>query len=150
MFTYEFDYIPIKVGEKMIARVEQDDEVINVTIGDTYLGTMIEDSGSEYGFVTDDEPLQAELPDFSMAFKEALAVENLPAALHQIYGQNLIAWTWTDEKNLKLIAHPDVDLVDFAETIRDQIYDVVLFAKPLIVYLSKEGSGQVEEINVNC
>jgi len=150
MFTYEFDYTPIKVGEKMTAKFEQNDEIINVTVGDTYLGTMVEDSNSEYGFITEDELLQAELEGISMAYKEAVAIENLPAALHQLYGDNLIGWSWTDNKDLKVIAHPDTDLIEFAGVIKDQIYDVVLFDRPLIVYLSKEGSGDVQEIHINC
>lgn len=149
MFTYEFNYIPTKVGEKMTARIDQDDEIWNVTVGDTYLGTMVEDSDSEFGFTTEDEALQAELADFTLAYKEAIAVDNFPVALHDMYGENLIAWTWTDDKDLKIIAHPDTDLVDFAGVLRDQINEVVLFEKPLIVYLSKEGSGDVEEIHVN-
>lgn len=132
-----------------MARVDQDDEVINVTIGDTYLGTMTEDSSSPYGFTTDDPLLQDELEHFSMAYKEALAIENLPASLHEMYGESLIGWTWTDDKDLKLIAHPDMDLVDFAGVIRDQIYELVMFDKSLTIYLSKEGSSDVEEIFVN-
>lgn len=150
MFTYEFDYIPIKVGQKMTAKFEQDDEIINVTVGDTYLGTMVEDTDSEFGFVTEDEPLLVELEGISMAYKEAVAIENLPAALHQLFGENLIGWGWTDDKDLKVIAHPDIDLVEFAGVIKDQIYDVVLFDKPLIVYLSKAGSSDEQEIHVNC
>lgn len=118
-------------------------------IGDTFLGSMIEDDHAEFGFTTGDELLRAELEDFSRAYREALQIENLPVALHEQYGECLIGWSWTADKHLKIIAHYDVDLIDFAGVLRDQINEVVLFEKPLIVYLSKEGSGEVEEIHVN-
>lgn len=149
MFTYEFEYTSPLTGNLSPAKLEQDDEVINVTIGNNYLGKMVEDSSSPFGFVTDDQLLREELEYLSMAYKEALAIDNLPAALHQLFGQSLTGWTWTNDKDLKLIAHPDIDLPEFSHVIRDQINEVVLFDKPLTIFLSKEGSGDIEEINVN-
>lgn len=149
MFIYEFEYLSPKIGEPMTARVEQDDEIINVTVGDTYVGTMTEDHSSPFGFKTDDDLLQHELEHFTMAYREALAIENLPAALHELYGSNLIGWTWTEDKDLKIVAHPDIDLQEFADVIRDQINEVILFDRPLTIFLSKEGSGEVQKINVN-
>ena len=149
MSTYEFEMIPVKNGEKIIAKFEQDDEIINVTIGDRYLGTMVEDSNSEFGFVTEDEALQEELQDISMAFREAIAIDNLPEALHEMYGQNLIAWSWTDRKDLKIIAHPDTDLEEFNQRIVMEVNEIVLFDKSLTIFLSKEGSGEVKEIYIN-
>jgi len=149
MFTYEFQYTSPRTGRSLLARLDQDDETINVTIGNIYLGTMVEDSSSPFGFATDDPLLQDELAYFTLAYKEALAIENLPVALHNMYGANLIGWTWTDDQNLKIVAHPDMDLKDFAEVIRDQINEVIMFEKPMTIYLSKEGSGEVKEIAVN-
>lgn len=80
---------------------------------------------------------------------KATNTEDLPAALHSIYGENLIAWSWIGETDLKIIAHPDTDLTEFAGVIRDQMDSVVAFDDPLTIYLSKEGSGDVEEILVN-
>ena len=149
MHTSTFTYTPIKVGEPMLVRIDQDDEVYNVTIGDTYLGTMIKDDEAEFGWQTDDQLLRDELPDISMALKEQAAIYNLPFALKELYTENLIGWDWNENDSLKLIAHPETDLKEFADTIRDQIYDVVLFDKDLIIYLGKEGSAEIEEIHIN-
>jgi len=149
MSTFEFEYIDKDSKEPVIAKFEQDDEIINVTIGDRYLGTMIEDTNSEFGFVTEDQALQEELEDISMAFKEAIAIDNLPEALHEMYGQRLIAWSWTNTKGLKVIAHHDTDLGELKERIVSEVNEIVLFDKSLTIFLSKEGSGEVKEIYIN-
>lgn len=150
MHTSTFTYIPNKVGEPMSIRIDQDDEIYNVTIGDTYLGTMVKDDEAEFGWQTDDQLLKDELPDLSLALKEQAAIYNLPFALKDLYTENLIGWDWNEDDTLKLIAHPNVDLQEFAIAIREQIYDVVLFDKDLIIYLGQEGSNEVEEIHINC
>lgn len=152
MHTSKFTYIPVKVGEPMIVQIDQDDEVYNVTIGGAYLGNMVRDEDAPYGWeITDDWPLLIEeIPELSMAIKEQEAIFNLPYALKDLYAENLVGWDWNEDDSLKLIAHPDVEIQEFANTIRDQIYDVVLFDKDLIIYLGKEGSGEVEEIHINC
>jgi len=81
MFTYEFEYTSPRTGRLFSARLDQDQEVISVTIGNIYLGGMIEDAQSPFGFVTDDRLLQDELAYFTMTYKEALAIENLPMVL---------------------------------------------------------------------
>jgi len=149
MHTSTFTYTPIKVGEPMLVRIDQDDEVYNVTIGDAYLGTMVKDDDAEFGWQTDDDLLRDELPDLSMALKEQAAIYNLPFALKEMYPNDLLGWDWNEDDSLKLIAHPDVNLSEFASVIRDQVYDVVLFDKDLIIYLGKEGSEQIEEIYIN-
>jgi len=150
MHTSTFTYTPNKVGVPMSIRIDQDDEFHHVTIGDTHLGTMVKDDEAEFGWQTDDQLLKDELPDLSLALKEQAAIYNLPFTLKDLYTENLIGWDWNEDDSLKLIAHPSIDLEEFANTIRDQIYDVVLFDKDLIIYLGKEGSADVEEIHINC
>jgi len=149
MHTRTFSYIPGKVGQPMIVTIDQDDEVLNVTIGDTYLGSMVEDEKSLFGYQTTDQLLLDELPDLSMALREEKAMANLPYALKDLFGENLIGWSWEDDQNLKLISHPDLDLSEFANAIRDQINEVVMFDKTMVVYLTQEGSSEVEEIYIN-
>lgn len=152
MYTNTFTYIPTKVGEPMLVRIDQDDEVYNVTIGDAYLGNMVQDDNAPYGWLISEEwpLLLEEIPELSMALREQEAIANLPYALKEQYTENLIAWAWEEDGSLKMIAHPDLDLEEFASVIRDQIDEVVLFEKDLIVYLGKEGSGEIEEIHINC
>lgn len=149
MHTSTFTYIPTKVGVPMIVTIDQDDEVLNVTIGDKYFGSMVEDENSPYGWETSDPLLLEELPDLSMALKEETAMGNLPYALKDLFGENIITWDWDDDQNLKLIAHPDLDLAEFADAIRDQINEIVLFDKTMVINLSQEGNLEVEEININ-
>lgn len=151
MHTSTFTYIPIKVGEPMLVTIDRDDEFNHVTIGDTYLGVMVQNDDAPYGWQTEDALLLEELPDLSMALKEQKAIYNLPYALKEQYGENLVGWDWDDNEEdvLKLIAHQDTDLVDFAGVLRDQVNEVVLFEKAVIIYLSKEGSDEVEEIHIN-
>lgn len=150
MHTSKFTYTPTIVGEPMIVRIDQDDEFHHVTIGDTFLGTMVQDDEAEYGWKTDDELLKEELPDLAMALKEEKAIYNLPFALKDLFGQNIVNWDWNDDESLNLIAHQDVHLCEFASTIRDQVNEVVLFEKDLIIHLVKEGSSEVEDIHINC
>lgn len=150
MHTSKFTYIPTRVGEPMIARIDRDDEFHHVTIGDTFIGTMIENDEAEFGWQTDDQLLKDELPDLSMALKEQAAIYNLPFALKDLFGENLIGWDWNDDESLKLVAHAHIDLSEFASTIRDQVNEVVLFEKDLIIHLVKEGSSEVEDIHINC
>ncbi|RQO79115.1 hypothetical protein DBR40_05190 [Pedobacter sp. KBW01] len=133
----------------MVVTIDQDDEVLNVTIGDKYLGSMVEDSTSPYGWQTTDPLLLEELPDLSMALKEEDAMGNLPYALKKLFSDSLIGWAWIDDQNLKLIAHPDLDLQEFADTIRDQINEIVLFDKTMVINLSQAGNSEVEEIYIN-
>lgn len=151
MHTRTFKYIPTKVGEEMIVTIDQDDEVLNVTIGDTYLGSMVEDANSPYGWETDDQLLIDELPELSMALKEESAMANLPHALKDMYGESIVDWEWGEYGDeLELIASNDIDdLTEFADTIRDQINEVVLFDKHLTIYLIKQGNSEIEEIAVN-
>lgn len=144
-----FTYIPNLSGEPMLVHLGQHGEV-NVTIGDSHQGSLVQDDGAEFGWRTEDPLLQEILPDLSLALKEREAMENLPYALKQIYPGELIAWDWTEDENLKLIAHPETDLKIFAEMIRNQVNEVVLFEKDLILYLGKEGSLSVEEIRINA
>ncbi|WP_167293467.1 hypothetical protein [Pedobacter sp. SG908] len=134
----------------MLIRIDQDDEIYNVTIGDTYLGTMVKDDNAEYGWQTEDQMLKDELPDLSLALKEQEAIYNLPFALKDLYTENIVDWDWSEDDSLNIIVHPDVDLQEFANTIRDQVYDVVLFDKDLIIHLHQEGNNEVEEIHINC
>lgn len=149
MHTSTFTYIPAKVGAPMLVTIDQDDEVLNVTIGETYLGSMVEDEKSPFGWHTDDPLLLEELPDLSMALKEEKAMYNMPYALKDLFGDSINEWDWEDDQNLKLIAHPDLDLAEFADAIRDQINEVVLFDKTMVINLSQEGNPEVEEININ-
>ncbi|MNI04036.1 hypothetical protein D3C87_755640 [compost metagenome] len=149
MHTSTFTYIPAKVGKQMLVTIDQDDEVLNVTIGDTYLGSMVEDKTSPFGWQTTDPLLLDELPDLSMALKEEKAMANLPHALKDKFGQNVISWDWTDDQNLTLIAHPGLDLAEFADAIRDQINEIVLFDKTMVINLTQEGNSEVEEIYIN-
>jgi len=134
----------------MLVRLDQDNEVYSVTIGDTYLGAMIQDDNAEFGWRTDDHLLLEELPDLSMALKEQEAIGNLPFALTEMYPNDLIGWEWNEDETMKLIAHPETDLTEFADVIRDQVDEVVLFEKDLIILLGKEGSSDIEEIHINC
>lgn len=149
MHTQTFTYIPIKVGEPMTVRIDQDDEFHHVTIGDTYLGTMIQDDNSEFGWETDDQLLKGELPDLSLALREEKAIYNLPFALKDLFPNDIIDWEWKDDQSLSLISHPETDIEEFASVIRDQINEVVLFEKAVIVYLKQEGNQSIEEIHVN-
>lgn len=149
MHTSTFTYIPAKVGEPMLVTIDQDDEVLNVTIGDTYLGSMVEDEDSPFGWETTDPLLLEELPDLSMALKEEKSMSDLPHALKDKYGENVISWEWIDDQNLNLITHPGVDLQEFADTIRDQINEIVLFDKTMVINLSQEGNSEIEEIYIN-
>jgi hypothetical protein len=150
MHTSTFQYIPVKVGEPMLIRIDQDDEFHHVTIGDTFLGTMEQDDDAPYGWRTDDKLLLEELPELSMALKEEKAVYNLPFALKDLFGQNIVDWDWNDDGSLKLKAQADLDLSEFADTIRNQVNEVVLFDKDVIIHLFKEGCSKVEDIHINC
>ncbi|MBB4107761.1 hypothetical protein [Pedobacter zeae] len=147
MHTRTFTYIPTKVGSPMLVTIDQDDEVLNVTIGDTYLGSMVENEQSPYGWETTDPLLLEELPDLSMALKEEKAMENLPYALKDLFGESIAYWEWEDDQNLRVIAHPDLDLSEFANAIRDQINEIVLFDKTMVINLSQ--NDKTEEIYIN-
>ncbi|MBO9671979.1 MAG: hypothetical protein J7577_00935 [Sphingobacteriaceae bacterium] len=149
MHTRTFTYIPTKIGSPMLVTIDQDDEVLNVTIGDTYLGSMVEDEKSEYGWQTDDPLLLDELPDLSMALKEEEAMANLPYAIKDLFGESIINWEWEDDQNLKLIAHQDLDISEFADAIRDQVNELVLFDKTMVISLTQEDISKVEEIYIN-
>ncbi|GGG97221.1 hypothetical protein GCM10007422_08930 [Pedobacter zeae] len=131
----------------MLVTIDQDDEVLNVTIGDTYLGSMVENEQSPYGWETTDPLLLEELPDLSMALKEEKAMENLPYALKDLFGESIAYWEWEDDQNLRVIAHPDLDLSEFANAIRDQINEIVLFDKTMVINLSQ--NDKTEEIYIN-
>lgn len=148
MTTYDFTYKSIPDGELKTVTIDQDDEVLNITLDGVYLGSIVPDKSSEFGYNTENEALKPELESIAMALLEDEAMNNLPVALKEMYGENLIGWAW-DGKDLKLIAHPDADLVEFSGVIRDQIDEIVLFEQPLLIYLSKEGSGEVMVIQVN-
>jgi hypothetical protein len=149
MHTQTFTYIPIKVGEPMTVRIDQDDEFHHVTIGDTYLGTMIEDD-SDLGWKTEDQPLLDELPDLAMALREEKAIYNLPFALKELFPNDVIDWEWKEDDSLNLLAHPETDLEEFASVIRGQINEIVLFDKAVIIHLIQDGNKNGEEIHVNC
>lgn len=149
MTTNEFEYIPINTGVKTLVKLEQDDEIIKVTMGDEYLGTMIEDPNAEFGYTTDNDALKSELEHLSMAIKENEALHNLPDALHEIYGKRLVGWSWIENQDLKLIADPETNLEEFSDELSKQINELVLFYQSVTIFLSKEGSGEVKEIHIN-
>lgn len=123
---------------------------VNVTMGDSHEGSMLKDDGAEFGWRTEDALLLEVLPDLSMTLKEREAMGNLPYALAEMFPSEITAWEWTGDEQLKISAQPETDLKDFAGVIRDQVDEVVLFEKDLILYLGKEGSSAVEEIHINC
>lgn len=149
MFNYQFQFIPIGQQEPVDTIINVDDEYWFVNAGGINLGTMVEDLDSPYGFATEDADLQQQLEPLTMALKETMQIELFPQTLKEAYGENLIAFDWDDEGNLKLVAHPDTDLIEFAGEIRNNINEFVTFDKPLLIFLSKEGSVDVEEIFVN-
>lgn len=149
MFNYQFQFIPIGQQEPVDVIINVDDEYWFVNAGGVSLGTMVEDLDSPYGFATEDADLQKQLEPLTMALKETMQIELFPQTLKDAYGENLIAFDWDDEGDLKLVAHPDTDLIEFASEIRNNINEFVTFDKPLLIFLSKEGSVDVEEIFVN-
>jgi len=149
MFIYQFQFIPSGQQEPVDVIINVDDEYWFVNAGGVSLGTMVEDLDSRYGFATEDADLQQQLELLTMALKETMQIELFPQTLKEAYGENLIAFDWDDEGELKLVAHPDTDLIEFASEIRNNINEFVTFDKPLLVLLCKEGSSQLEEIYVN-
>lgn len=149
MLTYQFQFIPSGQQESVDVIINVDDEYWFVNAGGVSLGTMVEDLDSPYGFATEDADLQQQLEPLTMALKETMEIELLPQTLKDAYGENLIGYNWDDEGNLKLVAHADTDLSEFASEIRNNVNEFVSFDKPLLILLCKEGSVNVEEIYVN-
>jgi len=102
---------------------------VNVTIGDSHQRFLLQDDGIKFGWRTEDPLLQQILLDLSLVLKEPEAMENLPYAIKEIYPGGLIAWDWTEDESLKMIARPETDLKNFAGMIRNQVNEVVLFEK---------------------
>jgi len=143
-----FTYTHINTGEPMLIHLVHSGAV-NVTMRESHQGSMLQDDGAEFGWRTEDALLLELLPDLSRILKEREAMENLPYALKEMYPIELIGWEWTEEEQLKITARPETSLGDFADVIRDQVNEVVLFDNNLILYLGKESSSAVEEIHIN-
>ncbi|WP_316846414.1 hypothetical protein [Pedobacter psychrodurus] len=149
MNTDPFTYIPINPGEPMLIHLIRDGE-FKVIIGGSHQGSVVQDDSAEFGWRTEDPLLLEVLPDLSMVLREREAMGNLPYALKEMYPAEIIAWEWTEDGQLKIITRPETDLKAFADMVRDQVNEVVLFEKDLIIYLFKEAGSGVKEIHINC
>lgn len=144
MVTYEFQYISAIKGDKWICIIEDDEEVLKVTVNGNYSGTLIKDKSKEFGFTTEDELLKPELEGLTMAMKEEDAITNFPIALKILFGNAIIDWDFDSNDNLILILADNVHLQTFATHLVYQLKNVVLFSKPLMIYLKQNAGGYLE------
>ena len=130
-------------------KLEQEDEVFFVSINDDFLGSMEMVTNADVDFTTDDDKLQEYVEGISMYLRNDKAKMKLGEKLMERYSPNLITYQYTNDDVLELVAHPESDIEEFGNAIRDLIYDDVEFESKLSVVLSKEGSGKTFHFDIN-
>jgi len=149
MFTTEFNMYHIDTKTPVMVKIEQDDEVMFVSVDGNYLGSMQENPDAEFGYETDDEELKTYLESVSMHYRDNEAKHLLADLLMLKYGENLASFQFTNEDVLELIAHEDSDIEEFGNVIRGQIYDDVTFESKLSVVISKDGDDYTFNFDIN-
>lgn len=130
-------------------KLEQEDEVFFVSINDDFLGSMEMVTNADVDFTTDDPKLQEYVEGISMYLRNDQAKMKLGEKLMERYSPNLVTYQYMNDDVLELVAHPESDIEEFGNAIRDLIYDDVEFESKLSVVLSKEGSGKTFHFDIN-
>jgi len=130
-------------------KLEQEDEIFFVSINDDFLGSMEMVTNADVDFTTDDDKLQEYVEGISMYLRNEQAKLGLAEKLMARYSPNLITYQYMNDDVLELVAHPESDIEEFGNAIRDLIYDDVEFESKLSVVLSKEGSGKTFHFDIN-
>lgn len=148
MNTIEFKMYHNSTTEQVKVKMEQEDEVYFVSIDDDFLGSM-EITNSDVDFETDDEKLQEYIEGISMYLRNEKSKQDLPDLLLKRYGENIVRCEFINDEVLEIITHPDTDIEEFGNTVRDLIYDDVTFESKLSVVISKENDEYTFDFDIN-
>jgi len=149
MNTIEFKMYHNSTTEQVKVKMEQEDEVFFVSIDDDFLGSMEMITNSDVDFETDDEKLQEYIEGISMYLRNEKSKQHLPDLLLARYGENIVRCEFINDEVLEIITHPDTDIEEFGNAVRDLIYDDVTFESKLSVVISKENDEYTFDFDIN-
>lgn len=148
MNSYHFNIFPIdtKTPRDCIIHFEQGS--YHVLIDGNLIGKMVRDKNAEFGYSTDDNNLFPLLEELAGQMQEAKLRDTFPSVLKSVW--NVIIKTYfTDPETLLITVRPDTDLEEFADCVRDSIYDYVEFDEPLNLLIFKDTEDRVIDIQIN-
>lgn len=149
MLTYHFKMYHNSTLEPVDVLINAEEGFYFTSINGRFIGTFIIDESNELGYSTQDEDLQEYLEGVTMHLRDHIAKHQLAEKLMNRYGQNLISFQYTNDDVLELIAHPDVDIEEFGNVVKDLIYDDVTFESKLSVVISKENNEYTFDFDIN-
>ncbi|WP_131535484.1 hypothetical protein [Pedobacter nototheniae] len=149
MLTTTFNIHPFgaKTAQNVIIHI--DDEIYFVHVEGNFIGSMVMDSESEFGFSTENEELKQLIETLSGHLQQKQFKENFPRIIKEQWRENIVSVEFTDEETIMVVCHPEVDIDDFGSVVRDSIYDLVEFDEHLNVILTKAGSDEIFDIGLN-
>jgi len=149
MKTYQFIIYPIDTSMPQNCIVHVEGETYFVHIEGNFIGSMVKDSDSDFGFATDNKELKPLIESLAGHIQEKSLREEFPEVLKAVWGENIVSTEFVNEETLMVVCHQDTDLDEFGNVVLDIITDYVEFDEYLELILTKTDSEEIFEVGIN-
>ncbi|SER96811.1 hypothetical protein [Pedobacter rhizosphaerae] len=148
MNSYHFNIYPIDTHHVKDCIVHFDRGIYRVHVEGKLIGMMVKDHVEKFGYSTEDKDLKPLIGEIAGHLHEKHLRKKFAMDIRSIWNVILEA-NFINEETLMVYIKADTDLEEFADCVRDTIYDHVEFDEHLNLVLSQMDHDEVIDIQIN-
>jgi|GEM_PF-1802752 len=148
MNSYHFHIYPLGTKDAQDCIVHFDRGIYYVYLEGREVGMMVRDKSGEFGFATQDEMLRPLIEEISGHLHEIHLREKFASEIRSLW-EDIVETTFINEETLMVYVSADIDFDEFADCVRDTVYDYVEFDEHLNLILSQMDGEEVVDIQIN-
>ena len=148
MNSYHFHIYPIDTQHPQDCIVHFDRGIYHILIEGKQIGMMVKDKGDEMGYATQDEVLRPLIEEIGGHLHEIHLREKFAINIRSLWAV-IVETAFVNDETLMVYINPDADFNEFADCVKDTIYDYVEFDEHLNLILSQMDSEEVVDIQIN-
>lgn len=148
MNSYHFHIYPVDTKNPQDCIVHFDRGIYHVLVEGKQIGMMVKDKSEEFGYATQDQQLKPLIEEIAGHLHELHLREKFATDIRSQWNV-IVEATFVNEETLMVYISPDADFDEFAECVKDTIYDYVEFDEHLNLLLSQMDTDEVVDIQIN-
>jgi len=148
MNSYHFNIYPVDSQTAQDCIVHFDRGIYHVHVEGKQVGMMVKDSSEEFGYATNDADLKPLIEEIAGHLHEKHLREKFAFDIRSIWNV-IVDSKFINEETLMVYVEADTDLSEFADCVRDTVYDHVEFDEHLNLILSRMDCDEVIDIQIN-
>ncbi|KIA92259.1 hypothetical protein OC25_17650 [Pedobacter kyungheensis] len=148
MNSYHFNIYPVDTSQAQVCIVHFDRGIYHVYVEGNEVGMMVRDKSEFLGFATMDEPLKPLIEEISGHLNERNLREKFAMDIRSRWNV-IIEARFLNEETLMVYISPETDFDEFANCVRDTVYDYVEFDEHLNLILAHMNGEEVVDIQIN-